>query len=98
MNLTTKPISNMAAFSQAIRRFLYGGHDQPVEHKPQDPCETTCVAQPKDDPKVQKDVFKLTLELLAPKQDIDDTEKEREQVGEVLLPHKKRLQIFVERH
>ena len=88
----------MAAFSYAMSRFLYGGHDQPDELKPQDLYDTPCVAQPKDDPKMQKDVFKLTLELLALKQDIDDAEKAREQVGEVLLPHKKRLQILVERH
>ncbi|KAK5081117.1 hypothetical protein LTR24_008282 [Lithohypha guttulata] len=88
----------MAVFSQAIRRFLYGGHDEPVERKPYDRYKSLSSSQLKDDARLQKDVFMLTIELLALKQDIDDAEEERERIGGVLLPHRKRLQVLVERY
>jgi len=87
----------MAVFSHALRRFLFGGHE-PFEHKPHDHDGPASASQLQHDARVHKDVFLLTLELLALKQDIEDAEQEQHQVGEVLLPHKRRLQVLIERY
>jgi len=88
----------MLIFSQEICHFLDGSHVKTVEQDRLSQHNMPTQAQLRDDLRVQKEVFELTLELIALKQEIDDAEQEREKIEELLQPHKNRLRILVRRY
>ena len=88
----------MAALTRAIRNFLHAHHDAPVSREAIGMHEGTPTSQNKNDPRLHMDVFELTLEMIALKQEIDSAELEQKKFRGILLPHRKRMQILVERY
>ncbi len=88
----------MAKLWKAISRFFHVGHKKTVGQGRSRQQRISLSTQPKNDSRVQRDVFELAVELAALKQEIDGADQERETLERLLLPHKKRLQILLERY
>ncbi|KAK5945336.1 hypothetical protein PMZ80_002540 [Knufia obscura] len=88
----------MTIIWQAICKHLRVDHEENVERGSSGQHAGTPQSDINGDLRLHKDVFDLTLELIALKQEIDAAEDERRRVEEYLLPHKTRLLDLLERH